>query len=119
MDLTRALPDAPYITSFAVLDDGGSETKGVGSAFWASLAPATALDSAGIDLRVRVVDAWGNAPDMVVAPAFVVGPWVDDGTSDVGEGDGVLAEFGLEQNWPNPFNPVTSKGYSVGVVSCQ
>jgi len=36
------------------------------------------------------------------------------GDQPVGE---VPAAFGLEQNFPNPFNPTTKVGYSVGVVS--
>ena len=35
-------------------------------------------------------------------------------TLDVPQSDGVPTACTLEQNWPNPFNPVTSIGYSVG-----
>jgi subtilisin family serine protease len=173
MDLGKTPADAPYITSFSLLDSSGgfvdhlagheqgtlqfssrvpaiedrlpvadstrafyrrhgtadwislpltvvgSEGKGVGLVFRAPLISVTALDSAGIDIRVRVVDAAGNSSDMVVAPAFAVGPWVGDGTSGVEDGGGVPVAFALEQNYPNPFNPNTAIKYTVGVVSGQ
>lgn len=93
----------------------GGNVKGVGAVFLASLTAATMQDTAGIDLRIRLVDISGNASDMIVAPAFAVGPWVDEGTSDVENGAGAPASFSLAQNYPNPFNPSTTIGYTVPV----
>jgi hypothetical protein len=91
----------------------GSEPDGMGSVFQADLAAATAHDSAGIDLRIRLVDPSGNVADMVVSPAFQVGFWIDQGTSDVPQSGEAPVSFALMQNYPNPFNGETKIGVRV------
>jgi subtilisin family serine protease len=92
-------------------------TEGIGSVFEATLSGATQLDSTGVDFRIRVVDATGNATDMIVSPAFAVGHWINDGPLDVGDGDRLPAQYALMQNYPNPFNPATNIGYALPVAS--
>ncbi len=85
-----------------------------GTVFTASLAPATAVDSVAIDLKIRVVDSTGNSTEQILSPAFSVGNWIDDGSTPVDEQPGTIpAVFTLYQNYPNPFNPSTTIRYAV------
>jgi hypothetical protein len=81
-----------------------------GKWFAADLSPTALQDSAGIDLRISVADAHGNATSMVFAPAMSVGAWNGEPATGVEEpgDDPVPAEFALLQNYPNPFNPATN-----------
>jgi hypothetical protein len=92
----------------------GGEADKEGAITAASLAPATATDSTAIDLKIRVVDNYGNSTEQILSPAFLVGNWMDDGTTDVeDEAPAVPTEFALHQNYPNPFNPVTTIQYDL------
>lgn len=158
VDITKPVPDPPYITSFTLLNGArtatdvfaqgenatlrfssktyafpdrlpvadstrtwyrlngtaswlplpvslaGQQLDKAGSLYSADLSPATAVDSTGVDLRIRLVDEYGNATDHILEPAFAVGKWTGGDPTHVPESGGVPAVFALYQNYPNPFN---------------
>ncbi len=87
---------------------------GAGAVFTSSLAACTDQDSSGIDLRIRVVDALGQAADMTVSPSFAVGAWAGGTPTDVNDPVTAPLAFSLAQNYPNPFNPSTVIRYTIG-----
>ncbi|MGE5315516.1 MAG: S8 family serine peptidase [Acidobacteriota bacterium] len=84
-----------------------------GALFSADLSAWTSKDSAAIDLRVRVADAYGNASELIVSPAFAVGPWKRGAITDIENPPLAAFTFGLAQNYPNPFNPSTTITYEI------
>ena len=114
-DSTRAFFRRHRETEWLLLPvtPAGGTVPGFGVMYTAPLTAATQMDSCGIDIRIRFVDTYGNASDMVVSPALRIGTWINDGTNDVREETGVPSAFALHQNYPNPFNPGTTIRYSV------
>ncbi|MFA6609159.1 MAG: T9SS type A sorting domain-containing protein, partial [Candidatus Paceibacterota bacterium] len=84
-----------------------------GTIFSTSLTPATAFDTAAIDLKIKIADAMGNSTEQILSPAFSVGNWIDDGSTPVEEKPILPSVFALYQNYPNPFNPSTTIQFDV------
>jgi len=95
----------------------GQQLAKAGSLFAVDLSPATAVDSTGVDLRIRLVDQYGNAVDHVLAPAFAVGGWTGGETTSVPEEDAVPVTYALHQNYPNPFNGSSDIGFRISELS--
>ncbi len=91
----------------------GDQVDKGGSLFSASLAAATAVDSVAIDLKIRMVDQSGNSTEQILSPAFSVGNWINDGSTEVEPDIQIPASYSLVQNYPNPFNPATTIEYEV------
>jgi len=90
-----------------------SDVNREGTIFSASLSPATTIDSAAIDLKIRIVDSTGNSTEQILSPAFSIGNWIDDGATPVEEKPSLPTKFALYQNYPNPFNPTTTIQFDI------
>ncbi len=76
----------------------------IGYLYKANLSNETQYDSTGIDIKIHMEDASGNATDWILEPAFYV-----NGIPKSLEGPlpFIPKQFALHQNYPNPFNPQT------------
>lgn len=93
------------------------DTTNLGIVYSADLSSTTQFDSAGVDLKLRVVDQSGNPSEWVLEPAFGVGKF-SGGNSIVtsvnkASNTNLPAIFALHQNYPNPFNPSTTIRYDL------
>ena len=97
------------------------DTTNLGIVYTADLSSTTQFDSAGIDLKIYVVDQSGNSSEWVLEPAFGVGKFGGNNStiSTVNKitNNTLPGFFALHQNYPNPFNPSTIIRYELPTTS--
>jgi hypothetical protein len=96
---------------FTLLEE--RENSFEGYHFWADLTHVSDWDDSGVEIRIRLIDSYGNESVQHIRPAFALGKWEGGNGTPIENPEELPKQVQLHQNYPNPFNPSTTIAFEL------